>query len=109
MRVCVLPFIAALAIPAFAAPVHTQTPDSGVTPAQAPVFHSTTQSMLSVTPSTASDLDRLAGAETAHTIAYWTTIDLEMLMLRDRIDASPLLRDGFASAASDLTTVLALN
>ncbi len=109
MRVCVLPFIAALAIPAFAAPVLPSTPDSGVIAAQVPVFTSTNHSMLSVTPSTAADLDRLTdGEQAARPLSYWTTIDLEMLVLRDRIEASPLLREGLASA-SDITTVLALN
>jgi hypothetical protein len=108
MRVCVLPFIAALAIPAFAAPVHNRTPDSSSSYAHTAVFQSTTHSMLAVTPSTAADLDRLAGVLAPRTIAFWTVIDLEMLTLSERIEASPLLREGLASA-DDLTVVLTLN
>jgi hypothetical protein len=108
MRVCVLPFIAALAIPAFAAPVHTRVPDSSDSYAQIPVFNTISQYASSLTASTAAGLDRLTGHDAPRTIAYWTVIDLEMFAISDRIEASPLLRDGLASA-DDLTNVLALN
>jgi hypothetical protein len=73
------------------------------------VFNTISQSASSVTPSTAADLNRVAGADAPRSFAFWTVIDLEMLMVRDRIEASPLLRDGMASAAIDFSTVLALN
>jgi hypothetical protein len=110
MRDCVLSFVAAITPLAVAAPVVSplasplraapsppavsfETPEFIPTRADAlPPFTSDAAPHRSVVLS--DDLDA------SRTVAFWTTIDLAMLALRDRVESSPLLRDGLADASA---------
>jgi len=95
MRDCVLPFVAALAPLAVAAP--TQVPAS-VSDQSSPVFTAAHAISNAVTQDAAADLlDRAVDAP--RSLAFWTTLDLAMLAVRDRVEASPLLREGLRDAA----------
>jgi len=59
-----------------------------------------------ITPPTAAGLDA-ARPEASRSLAFWSAIDLDMLALRDRVESSPLLRDGLLESA-DLGSPLAL-
>lgn len=108
MRDCVLSFVAAIgpAATVVGAPViaplpsqfFTRTPSPTDMPSEAPTFRPdrAAASLPPVTADAANEASVVFADDfgASRTIAYWSALDLDMLALRDRVESSPLLRDG---------------
>lgn len=104
MRDCVLSFVAAMTPLAAAAPLASPfttpfraAPSQPAVSNELPKFQSPRLSGLSPVTGDAAPMGSLVLADdldSSRTVAFWSALDLGMGALRDRVESSPLLRDG---------------
>lgn len=110
MRDCVLSFVAAITPLTAAAPVVSPlatplrvAPSQHAVSTDAPDFIPTRADALPpVTRDAASHASLVLADDlgASRTVAFWTTYDVAMVALRDRVESSPLLRDGLVDASA---------